>query len=157
MKDQDNTEKTLTEFELERYKFILGEISNLNSNFHNYLSLYQKLTTIIIGGLILIFINWKKLAIPIDVASLGIKACYALQITLSLFIIFIILAGIFSWFDYRKEEVELLNSISTAHSRSLPSFKNLWRWHETHTIIFILVIMIIVISLSENYLIPNLK
>lgn len=157
MKNQSETNKDLKEFEIERYKFILGEISNLNSNYHTYLNLYQKLTTIIVGGLILIFINWKKLSIPIKVVVLGVKACYALQIIISLFIIFVILSGIFSWFDYRKEEVELLNSISISHNRSLPNFRNFWRWHETYTIIFILAVMTLIIVLSENYLIPNLK
>ena len=72
---------------IERYKFILQEISNLNSNTHKFLNLFQTLATAIIGGAILVFVNWKKLEISADIAIASIRALYWLLVILAIFLI----------------------------------------------------------------------
>jgi len=139
---------------IERYKFILQEISNLNSNTHKFLNLFQTLATAIIGGAVLVFVNWKKLEISADVAIASIRALYWLLVILAIFLIIRVIANVFSWFDYRKEEVELLKEIVDENFRKPPTLKNIWRWDEFYIILFILVVLIAIIGFAEYYYIP---
>jgi hypothetical protein len=105
-------------FKLERYKFILQEIHALNENVHRYLTLYQTLATTIIGAGILVFVNWKGFGITADLAKVGMQALVGLLVILSIFIVIQIVAGIFSWMDYRDEEVKLLDEVVKKGYRS---------------------------------------
>lgn len=46
-----------SDFELERYKYILSQIQHLNEGIHKYLSLFQTLTTAIVGGGVALFVH----------------------------------------------------------------------------------------------------
>ncbi len=144
-------------FKLERYKFILQEIHSLNENIHKYLSLYQTLSTTIIGAGILIFVNWKNFDISSDLAKTGIHALVGMLVLLSIFIVIQIVSGIFSWLDYRDEEVQLLDEVIKKGYRSPSKILNFWRWSETYFIIFILVIVIIISIYTETSIIPLIK
>jgi hypothetical protein len=149
--DQDDN------FRLERYKFILEEIHSLNENIHKYLALYQTLATAIIGGGIGIFVSWRSLKIDAEIAKMAIQGALGLLIMLTLFIITSILATIFSWFDYRKEEVRLLDMVLKPNFRQLPMLRNFWRWSETYVLIFIVVVVIIVFFYIEYQVIPLIR
>jgi len=145
------------ELKVERYKFILQEIHSLNANIHKYITLFQILTTAIIGAIVFVLINWKKLDVPIEIAKIGIRGLYGLLVIVAAFIIFSILSGIFSWFDYRKEEVELLNKAVGDGFRKSPRLSNLWRWYEPYIILFVAIIVLTVIIYTEKIIIPLIR
>lgn len=142
------------DFELERYKFILQEIRFLNENTHKYLTLFQTLATAIIGGGVALFAAWKNLKLTPEIARVGIESLLALFILLSIFVIFLILAGIFSWFDYRREECELLDKAVEPGFRKPPAANNFWRWQETQFILFVGIVAIAVVVYVRCWVLP---
>lgn len=125
------------DFKLERYKYILEEIRFLNENIYKYLSLYQTLIVAIIGGGIGIFVTWRSLHISADIAKTAIQGALGLLIILDLFITIAIISNVFSWLDYRKEEIAVLDKVVGAGFRKLPQLRNFWRWSETYILLFI--------------------
>ncbi len=151
--DNDNTNA----FKLERYKFILQEIHSLNVSIHKYLTLYQKLVTAIIGGGVTILVSWQKLNISPEIAKAGMQALVGLLIILTLFVIVLILASAFSWFDYRNEEVKLLDDAIKPGFRHRPKIGNFWRWNETYIIVFLVLFMVVIVFYTETRLVPLIK
>ena len=145
------------DFKLERYKFILQEIHSLNENNHTHLNLFQTLTTAIIGGGVAIFVSWKNLDIEAALAIIGIRGLLGLLVILTLFMVFSIIAGIFSWVDYREEEVELLSKAVHPEFRKSPTLKNFWRWQETYLIVFVVIVVAVIYSYVENQVIPLIQ
>ena len=156
MADHKNTDPG-ADFKLERYKYILQEIYSLNDNVHKYLSLFQTLVTAIIGGGVTIFISWKSLNISAEVARVGIQGLLGLLIILTLFVIFSILAGAFTWFDYRNEEVELLDQAIKPGFRKPPKAINFWRWHETYLLLFIMIVAVVIYIYVQSQIIPLIR
>jgi hypothetical protein len=156
VKDENNVEQK-KEFQIERYKYILQEIHALNQNFHNYLTLFQTLASAIIGIGVSLFVSRTSLNIQPDVAKVGIESLLGLLILLTVFVIASITAGIYSWFDYRKEEVELLNQVVGVGFRANPNVRNIWRWRETYLILFILLFTAAVYFFVEVRIVPLIK
>jgi hypothetical protein len=146
-----------SEFKLERYKYILQEIRSLNENVHRYLALYQTLATAIVAGGIGIFVSWKSLKIDVEIARAAIQGSLVLFILLTFFVIFSTIANIISWFDYRKEEVKLLDKIVKPNFREPPSLRNFWRWSETYILLFMIAIVIVLFFFVEYLIIPLIK
>jgi uncharacterized membrane protein len=144
-------------FKLERYKFILQEIHSLNENVHKYLTLYQTIASTIIGAGILVFVNWENWGIDSNTAKAGIQSLLGMLVMLSIFIIIQIIAGIFSWLDYRDEEVKLLDEVVKKGYRFSSKISNLWRWSETYFILFILIIAVFISVYTEKNLIPLIR
>lgn len=147
------TPQKIDEFRLERYKYVLQEIRSLNKNTHKYLTLFQTLTTLIIGGGVSVFVGWKNLAIGAAVAKAAINGSLILLVVLGLFVLISIVSGIISWFDYRNEEVELLDQIQPGF-RKKPKLGNLWRWNETYMVLFVIVVVIFMCIYVETQIIP---
>jgi hypothetical protein len=145
------------DYKLERYKYILQQLNVLNENVHKYLSLYQTLVTAIGGGCIAIFVSWKNLQIDAATAKVGIRGLLGMFMLLTIYILFSIIAGIVSWIDYRREEVELLDQEVEKGYRKPPKEANFWRWSETYLLLFLLITMIIVCLFVEYRLLPLLK
>lgn len=143
-----------TDFQLERYKYILEEIRSLNENIHKYLTLFQTLAVTIIGGGIGIFVIWKNLRIDANTARTAIQGALGLLILLALFMTASIVANIFSWFDYRQEEVDLLEKAVRTGFRKPPTFRNFWRWPETYVLLFINIVVVAVFFYVEYQIIP---
>lgn len=149
-KDKEN-------FYLERYKYILGEIKSLNDNVHKYISLFQALSTAIVGAGVYVLINYKSQNIQPEIAKISLKGLYWLLTSLSLFVIFQIVSGVFTWIDYRNEEVDFLENYIGKGIRRRPNFSSFWRWHETYLIAFVIVITGLAICFTEWYIIPNIR
>jgi hypothetical protein len=145
------------EFALECYKYILGEIKWLNESNHKYLSLYQALATAIISGGIGVFVTWKNLNITVDVAKMAITGAVVLLVLTTLFVIASIIANIMSWFDYRREEVKILNRFVGSNFRDLPSLHNFWRWSETYILLFLVVSAAAIFISTEIFILPLVK
>jgi hypothetical protein len=146
-----------TDFELEHYKYILQQIHTLNDNIHKYLALFQTLATAIIGGGIWLFVSWRNLNIHADVVRASIQGLIGLLIILTLFVIISIGGGIFSWLDYRREEVELLNDVVRPGFRKMPTLRNFWRWYETYVIVFIITFVLVISIYVESQILPLIK
>lgn len=144
------------DFELERYKFILQELRSLNDDKHRYLTLFQTLATVIVAGGVILFVSWESFGVAADVARTAMQALVALLVLVGLFTILSIVAGIFSWFDYRNEEVDLLDVAVGEGFRDRPSARNFWRWTETYMIAFIILAVIAIVLVAEVWIIPQM-
>lgn len=127
------------EYKLEYYKYILGQIQNINSNTYKYLAFFQTLTTVIVGAGIAIFINWEKIGISPEIAQVSMQALLVLLWILTVFVMISIFSGILSWIDYRNEEVDLLEGVLEENFRKRPKVRNFWRWYETYILLLIIV------------------
>lgn len=145
------------DFKLERYKFILNEIHFLNDSVHKYLTLFQTLGTAVVGAAAAVFVSWRKLAINAEIAKMTIEVLLGLFLALAGFVILLVLAGIFSWLDYRKEEVKLLNEAVAPGFRDTPNPRNFWRWYETYVVLFMLAIAVAAYSFVECLILPAIK
>jgi hypothetical protein len=76
---------------------------------------------------------------------------------LGAYVILSILASVFSWYDYRKEEVKLSNDCVEQTFRKAPSLRNFWRWQETYFILFMIVVIIFAYAYVEYQIIPLIK
>ena len=108
-KREDSKTDLQNEIILERYKFILNEITNLNCNVNKYINIFQLISTAIIGGGVAVFLSWKSLGFAAINAIKLIEALKNLLIVITLFFIALIIVSIFSWFDFRNEETDLVN------------------------------------------------
>ncbi len=142
---------------MEYYKHILQEIRTLNENIHKFLTLFQTLATFIIGGGIGVFVSWKSLKIGAETARVAVQGSLGLLLLLTFFIILAVIANIISWFDYRKEEVKLLEDIAKPNFRKPPTLQNIWRWFETYILLFMIAITILVFIYVEYQIIPLIK
>lgn len=156
MGNEQDSEKG-KEFKLERYKYILQELRSLNEHVYKYLTLFQSLATAIVVGGVGVFVSWQSLKISADVARIGIQGLLGLLIILALFVLISIIAGMFSWVDYRKEEVKLLDEVVTPGYRKAPKLRNFWRWSETYVLLFIIIITITIALFVENQVVPLIR
>lgn len=142
------------DFKLERYKYILKQIHFLNENTYTYLTFFQRLAVLILGAILALFLNWRKFGVDADTALLGVYGLLFLLVLFALFVVLYMLTGVVSWFDYRKEEVKLLDEVIGLGYRSKPTLKNWWRWRETWLIFSILVFVTIVLWSVLTFITP---
>lgn len=125
-------ESTSNAFKVERYKFILQQLDSLNQNHHRYLALFQTLITAVISAGVALFVGWRELKLDPEAARIGLRGLFGLVFVLTVFLCFSTVAGAFSWFDFRNEEVDLLTNEVGPDFRKRPTMKNLWRWPELY-------------------------
>lgn len=148
----------IQDFYLERYKYILSEIRSLNENVHKYLSVFQTLSTAISTAGVAVFVGQEQLNITPEIAKIAIQGLLGLLIILTMYIIVSIIAGIFAWFDYRKEEVSLLTEIfGSRNFRKPPKLGNLFYWQETYIILFIILAVTAITVYMQANIIPLIK
>jgi hypothetical protein len=68
-----------------------------------------------------------------------------------------VLAGVYSWFDYRREEVNLLNEVVRPGFRMPPKARNFWRWYETYVVVLMLIIVALAYFFVERVMIPAIS
>src|SRR6202035_3550282 len=157
-KDHPNSCPTSsTDFKLERYKYILKEIHFVNENVHKYLSLFQTLATAVVAGGAAVFIAWRKSGIDARTTIITMHGLFGLFTMLAVFLILSVLAGVFSWLDYRREEVQLLSETVRPGFRVAPNPWHFWRWYETYVVLFMLIIVAGAYLFVERVIIPAIK
>jgi hypothetical protein len=98
----------------------------LNENLQKYLTIFQTLTTVIVGaGISFFLIGGESLNLSANLARAGIRGLMGLLIVLSIFISLSIVSGIYSWIDFRQEEVDLLDHAVRLDFRKPPSLRNI--------------------------------
>lgn len=131
---------------VERYKFIQEKIKKLDSQFEQ--SLNTMLKTIIALVAFGVAVLLAKLEGKIQSESIVLLAIQTIGLLLSISSIFHLLTNLavmFSWWDYRKEEVELLNQVGCNLNRSKPviCIKKVLRWHETYLLLLLFLLALL--------------
>ena len=57
----------------------------------------------------MVLVTWKPLELTVGTAEMAIKSLFLLFSLLVLFVVLSMIVVMCSWFDYRKEEVELIS------------------------------------------------
>lgn len=142
----DETKNQLTkELVVERYKFIQEKQKHLDSILHTNITFVVKLLValfgLVIAGLSLYknkpeLVSQENFVVLVQLSSL--LCCFVC-------VIFFLMtfSNIVSWFGYRNDEVQLLDSIGGSFRREAPKKSSFLTWQETW-FIFALVILIVV-------------
>jgi hypothetical protein len=129
-------------FEVERYKFLLQQLHTVNENVYRFLAIYQTLATVLVGAALLLFVRHEEWHIERGIAQIGIVAILLLVTVVAAFTVLLIVIGVFTWLDYRREECELTEDAIRPGYRKPPDPRNFWRWYETYVVLFILGSMV---------------
>ncbi|PSW06169.1 hypothetical protein [Photobacterium lipolyticum] len=147
------------QFAIERYKFILDKIKFLDNQYNNYLNLFIKLLTAILGIIISSILISKKGEIDASWVRYIIEASSALIIIISLILIRLTTITIHSWKDYRNDEVLLLSKFEIDIDRKPPSDQKENHWNEAAfiTLLWATVVSFILTYLSSDWILTILK
>ncbi len=144
------------DYKLERYKYILQQISFLNENTFRKLTFYKALLTAILGAMVALFVGRGELGIDAETAKVGLQGLVWLLGLVTLFILLSIGAGVLSWFDYRHDEADLLDEEVHQGYRKRPQWKNCWRWYEFHFAIIAVIVFVAVWFFVARQVLPML-
>lgn len=148
---------TEEEFALERYKYILRQISTVNENVYRFLAIYQTLATALVGGALALFVGYRKWGIEASVARAGMIGLMLLTTVIAAFAILLIITGVLNWWDYRKEECELTDAAVRPGFRGPPQKGNFLRWYETYIVLFIGGSVVFLWSYVLWFILPAMK
>jgi hypothetical protein len=143
-------------FAIERYKYILQQIHEVNANVYRFLALYQTLSTAVGGAALWLFVNYRGWEITPDVARAGFRGLLLLQTAVAVFVALLVFVGILTWLDYRREECELTEVYYQAGFRKPPRLRNFYRWYETYVLVFILGLSGLLWYVGESFLVPRI-
>jgi hypothetical protein len=74
--------------------------------------------------------------------------------TIAAFVVLLIVSGVSSWLDYRREECELTEEFVRPGFRRPPAKKNFWRWYETWIVLFIAASVVFLWWYTARYILP---
>jgi uncharacterized iron-regulated membrane protein len=142
---------------VERYKYILQQLHSVNENVFRFFTIFQTLVTAIVTAALALFVGFSTWGIQPHTARIGIQGLLVLLTLVAAFAMMLIIAGAFSWWDYRREECEMTTRYVSSSLRKPPALRNFYRWYETYIVLFILATTVVLWVLGENYLIANIK
>ncbi|MEU8421788.1 hypothetical protein AB0C15_13030 [Micromonospora sp. NPDC048835] len=151
------SEAVQAQFHLERYRYILQQIQAANENVHRFLSIYQTLATALIGAALAIFVGYSDWGVTAGTARAGILALMWLVTIIAAFTILVVIVGVLTWLDYRKEECQLLSEVLHPEFRSPPKIRNFYRWYETYIVAFIAVTIAAMWWCATKLIIPSIQ
>jgi uncharacterized iron-regulated membrane protein len=129
--------ETASAMEVERYKYILQQLHTVNENVYRFLAIYQTIATVLVGAALTLFVRYPDWHIKPHLARLGITSLLMLVTVVALFTILLIVIGMITWLDYRREECAVTDVAVRPGFREQPRVGNIWRWYETYIIAFI--------------------
>ena len=141
---------------VERYKYILQQIHQVNENVYRFLAIYQTIVTALTTAAIVLFVNYPTWNIAPGLARTGVYALVLLATAVAAFTVMMIAVGVMSWIDYRKEECELVQVYLPASFRQLPRLRNFYRWYETYITLFVIVLTILLWVAADKILFPRI-
>lgn len=129
---------------IERYKFIQEKIHFLDKILHININLIVKILIGVFTFILSVFLIHIKQPALISQASVTLSLQFSsILISLtSLIFLLMTISNIFAWFDYRKDEVQLLEKFGGDFKRTEPKAKNFLMWQETWFSIALLIILI---------------
>lgn len=145
------------DFKLERLKYVLSQQAFLNEHSHKYLTVFQSIVTAIVLAGVAVFMSWEKLSIPAEVARAAMRALELLLGATGAFVFVVIATNVASWWDYREEEVEILDTTVGKGFRKAPSLNGIWRWYEAWLMLLVLIVVVGSISYVEHSILPLIR
>jgi len=146
----------LSEFVVERYKYILQQIHTINENVYRFLAIFQTIATALVTAALALFVGYSKWGIKAGTARDGITGLLILITVMAAFTVLMIVVGTASWFDYRREECELVAKYFEPDFRGKPRLRNFYRWYETYIVLFIIAVTVLLWILGEALLMPKI-
>ena len=111
---------------------------------------------LVVAAALALFVGYSGWKVPPGIARAGVRGLLALMTIVAVFTILLIVIGVATWLDYRREECELTNRYFKDGFRQPPRLSNLWRWYETYISILILVTTGVSWLLAETIVIPRI-
>lgn len=142
---------------VERYKYILQQIHVVNENVYRFFAIFQTLATAITTVALALFVGYSKWGIDPATARTGVRGLLLLITIIAGFTVLLVVAGILSWLDYRREECELAARYVSTDFRPAPRLRNFYRWYETYIILFIIAAAVLLWILGETLVIPRIR
>jgi len=142
---------------VERYKYILQQIQTVNENVYRFFAIFQTLMTAIVTGALALFVGYSTWGISADTARLGIRGLLFLASIVAAFTVLLVLVGVLSWLDYRRDECELTVKYFEVGFRSPPRLRNFYRWYETYIILFVVSAIVLLWIIGEAVVIPRMS
>ncbi|HCG7129691.1 TPA: hypothetical protein NJ327_002432 [Vibrio parahaemolyticus] len=128
---------------VERYKYILEKIKFLDGNIYQNFNLSIKLITSLIAVLTASVISVSEGKISDVTFLLSIKFIFSILVFFSIYMLFTSISITLSWYDYRREEISLLNKVNCDINRSSPKLRSFFRWSETYYVIFMIAMSVL--------------
>lgn len=141
---------------VERYKYILQQIHTANENVYRFLAIFQTLVTALVTAALVLFVSYSKWKISPSSARAGVHGVLTLITIIAGFTVLMVVIGVLSWLDYRREECELTAKYFARDFRSPPRLRNFYRWYETYIVLFVIGITVLLWILGEAFLIPRI-
>jgi|SRR5215470_831759 len=141
---------------VERYKYILQQIHTVNENVYRFLAIFQTLATAIVTAALALFVSYSSWNIAPATARIGVRGLLTLVTVAASFTVLLIVVGVLSWIDYRREECELTAKYFEAEFRKAPRLRNFYRWYEIYIVLFIIATTVLLWALSETVIIPRI-
>jgi hypothetical protein len=153
----DRLHKSVQDFSLERYKYILQQIHTVNENVYKFLAIYQALATTAVGAAVALFVSYKQWGVAPAVARSGVVGLLSIETVVAVFTELLIFIGVLAWLDYREEECELTDRAVQAGFRQRPKPGNFFRWYETYIMAFIAVSTMFMWVYALIFMLPVIK
>lgn len=144
-------------FKVERLKFILQQIDQLNRGVDKHIATFQVVFTGIVTAVASIYVGASKLGIEKDVAAKAMAAMVGVSALVSAFMLMLLVSGVCAWLEYRNDEADILDEMVRPGYRRRPSVVNFWRWHETYFALLVVCAPVGLAFFVTYYLIPSLK
>lgn len=142
---------------VERYKYILNQIHVVNENVYRFFAIFQALVTAMVTAALGLFVGYAKWGISTDTARTGVRGVLVLTTAVAAFTVLMVVIGVLSWLDYRREECELTEKYFAAGFRTAPRLRNFYRWYETYIVFFIVAITVVLWILGESILVARIR
>ena len=127
---------------VERYKYILDQKKRLNETTFKIAAFYQGALLVILGGQFRILELNQKKEVSSELAEVGSWGLFWAVVALSFVSLLLLVGGIASWFDYRREEADLEGKLGGL-TRLPPSWRGVLRWYETYIGLLMIVIAVV--------------
>lgn len=145
------------QFQVERYKYILQQMNLANESTYRYLGLYQALAVTLGGAMLGLFAGYRKWGLEPYIARVGVVGIMGLLTVVAGFSILMIIVGVLTWLDYRREECQFTDEYVHAGFRDKPKLKNLPRWYETYVVLLILLTVILMWIYVGRVILPGIR
>ncbi|MFD7023433.1 hypothetical protein [Promicromonospora sukumoe] len=142
---------------VERYRYLLRQIEAVNESSHRFLRIYQTLATTLVGAALALYTGWAEWDIDPNAARMGIIGLLILVTMVALFTAGMVVIGILTWIDYRREECDLLDQHVAPGFRSRPDVRNMPRWYELYVVAFIVVSVVALWLLASMLVLPTVS
>jgi hypothetical protein len=153
----DKASGSVTEFHLERYRFILQQLHTVNENVYRFLGIYQTIVTTIAGGMVALLLGFRTWGIDPATARAGVIGLMCLISLVGAFTILLLVVGMLTWLDYRREECDLTDEAVHPGFRQPPRPRNFVRWYETYIAGFVISMTVLLWLFVAIFALPAIN